>query len=143
MTTFSRTAAGRAHEAEALRRPAYDRLAAFLGTATAALTDGVPMAEQLSWSVKEEASKRHQMMIATNDDTELLATEANITGETIDQLSARILAIAATSRRAVAALTGLRRRAEGEIAQAMTAADADAAVTRASDDWAALNAAPQ
>jgi hypothetical protein len=83
-----------------------------------ALTSGVPLAEKLSWTAKEQAAIAVLADTASPADTALLAGEASITGETVAELAGRIVAAAEAYRFAASRMAGIRRAAEKAIAVA-------------------------
>lgn len=102
------------------------------------LTSGVPLAEKLSWPSKEAAARA---VVAGNGsalDVSLLAGESALTGETVEELAARILASADAYRFAVSRMAGIRRGAEARIAAAARPADMEQAVAWAEAACAAI-----
>ena len=103
-----------------------------------ALTSGVPLAEKLSWTAKEQAALAVYAGTETEADTALLAGEASITGETVTELAARIIAAAEAYRFAASRLAGIRRAAEKAIAAAETPDALEHVVTQAQAQCAAI-----
>ena len=117
------------------KEAALSALADFLDSATSILTDGVPLAEQLSWAPKEAAARRYLSQSHTQEDEELLSEESAETGEGLDQLSQRILLKATANRRATGKLAGLRRKAESDISSAASRDEAMAVVEGVKGQW--------
>ncbi|MEM9522759.1 MAG: hypothetical protein AAF982_01990 [Pseudomonadota bacterium] len=90
-------------------------MAEFADQFVAPLIEHAPPAERLSWPVKEAAAEAHLAGEATPPQTDLLAAEASITGESLDELATHIVATAAIFRQVAAAIAGLRRKVAAEI----------------------------
>lgn len=103
-----------------------------------ALTEGVPLGEKLSWPAKEAAARAVLVGNATEADTELLAGEATLTGETVAELAGRIVARATQYRFAISRLSGIRRSASARIASAETGKALEQAVSLAQAQCAAI-----
>lgn len=103
-----------------------------------ALTSGVPLAEKLSWTAKEQAAIAALAGSPSDADTALLAGEASITGETVAELAARIVAAAQAYRFAASRMAGIRRAAERAIASAETGEALVQAVALAEAQCAAI-----
>ncbi len=103
-----------------------------------ALTSGVPLAEKLSWTAKEQAAIAVLADTASPADTALLAGEASITGETVAELAGRIVAAAEAYRFAASRMAGIRRAAERAIASAGTGEELLQAVEAAEAQCAAI-----
>jgi len=99
---------------DATVRGAMEMARRHLGTAldrTALTVAGsAPVAEMVSWPVKEAAARAVLAGSATPGDSAMIATEAAITGETATALARRIVARADTFRAAAARIAGLRRK---------------------------------
>jgi|GEM_PF-4372181 len=102
------------------------------------LTAGVPLAEKLSWATKEQAALAVLGGTDSPADTALLAGEASITGETVVELAARIIAAAEAYRFAASRMAGIRRAAEKAIAAAVTSDDLRQAVALAEAQCGAI-----
>ena len=89
---------------------AKERLAAQADHMARAVTGIVPLAEQLSWPVKEAAARAHQAGTADAGQTALLAAEAGVTGETVGALVEKILANAVAYHMAAGFIAGWRRK---------------------------------
>ena len=74
-----------------------------------------PESEKLSWSDKEKAAERYQAGTATANDLSMLNAEAGLTGETLDDLAASILANAAMFRVIVGKIAGFRRQTKAAL----------------------------
>lgn len=99
---------------EAARAAAHDRLRVLLAEFSEKLAGNVPVAEQLSWRSKEEAAQAVLNESAGPDHLQMLAREAEQTGEAVPDLSKRIVRKAQGHRMATAFLAGLRRRYQAE-----------------------------
>ena len=122
---FAQTVTAQARAAALLaeaRARAEAQVIARIDAATLAITGPVPLAEQLSWTVKEEAARAALADAASPAQTALLSGEADVTGEALADLAAKIVANADAYRAAVAHLAGLRRLAARAIADAPDAA---------------------
>lgn len=117
---------------EQLRVRATADLIAMINAAADALISGVPVAEMLSWGVKEAAARK---VIAsetlTDYETAILLPEAELTGETLAELAARVVMRGDQYRAAVSAMSGVRRAGEAAIAAAEDAAGLAAALGQA------------
>ena len=82
------------------------------------ITGDIPRDEQLSWSLKEPAAIAILASTATVQQTELIADEAAITGETNAELAAAIIAKATVYRRVVSRMAGLRRGTQAALVAA-------------------------
>jgi len=102
------------------------------------LTSGVPLAEKLSWTAKEQAALAVLAETASPADTALLAGEASITGETVVELAGRIVAAAEAYRFAASRMAGIRRAAERAIASSGTGEELLQAVEAAEAQCAAI-----
>lgn len=96
--------------AQAAKTAAKERLAAQADHMARAVTGIVPLAEQLSWPVKEAAARAHQAGTADAGQTALLAAEAGVTGETVGALVEKILANAVAYHMAAGFIAGWRRK---------------------------------
>lgn len=76
---------------------------------TAGVTGPVPKDEKLSWDAKEAAAKAHLAGTADAEQTALLQGEADLTGESLNDLSTAIITKATTFRAVVGKVAGLRR----------------------------------
>ncbi|TCP43927.1 hypothetical protein [Rhodovulum marinum] len=81
----------------------------------APLVRAVPAEERLSWPIKEAAARAYLAGSASSADLDFLSGEATITGETLDELAAKVIARAETFRAGAAALAGLRRKVTAQI----------------------------
>lgn len=84
------------------------------------LIGDVPESEQKGWNAKESAAREHIAGTASGIDTMLLKTEADLTGESIDDLAARVIEKANMFRVAVAMISGIRRKTTAAIKAATT-----------------------
>ena len=84
-------------------------LVAWIDEFTAGVTGAVPKDEKLSWDAKEAAAKAHQAGTADAEQTALLQGEADLTGESLADLSTAIITKATTFRTVVSKVAGLRR----------------------------------
>lgn len=85
------------------------------------LTAGVPVAEMLSWATKEAAARAFVAGTPLSPyETAILQPEADLTGETLAQLSARIVARGDQYRMAISVMAGIRRTGEQAIGAATT-----------------------
>ena len=76
---------------------------------TEGVTGVIPKDEKLSWDAKEASAKAHIAGTADAEQTALLQSEADLTGETLTELSNIIITKAATFRTVVGKVAGLRR----------------------------------
>lgn len=106
----ARTPEELATAAQAAKTAAKERLAAQADHMARAVTGIVPLAEQLSWPVKEAAARAHQAGTADAGQTALLAAEAGVTGETVGALVEKILANAVAYHMAAGFIAGWRRK---------------------------------
>lgn len=133
------TAASRAAaDLDAARRAAQTRLLRRLDAVAQVITGEVPLVEKLSWGPKEAAARAWLAATAEPDARALIEGEAMVTGEDPAELAARIVAKAQAYRAAVAAMTGLRRRAETALAAATAPAEAEAILADVETRIAAL-----
>ncbi|MDR7123694.1 hypothetical protein [Pseudotabrizicola sp. 4114] len=102
------------------RSEAAARLAALIEAATAALSEGIPLAEQLTWSAKETAAEAVLAGTASPIQEALLEAEAGQSGETVMQLASSILSHAEAYRAEVTRYVGLRRQASASLAACST-----------------------
>lgn len=102
------------------------------------LTAGIPLSEKLSWSAKEAAARAVIGETATDAETELLAGEASLTGETVAYLAERVVARADLYRFSVSRLAGIRRAAGAAIAAAQDPAGLELAVSQAQAQCSAI-----
>lgn len=100
--------AAKAEAAKARVRAASDR-------AAAQFVAGVPAHEMTAWGTKADAATAYLAGTATAQQTALIETEANITGETGTELAEAINTNATAMMDAVARLIGLRRVADTAI----------------------------
>ena len=144
---FSQVVTAEAREATALdaaRAAGHARVIALIDAATAGITGPVPLAEMLSWTSKEEAARSLLAGGGSPSDPATLAIlggEAAVTGETIEDLAARIILNADAYRTAIAHLSGLRRVAAAAITAAATTAEVEAAITGLAAQLGALSRA--
>ncbi|MCE8009863.1 hypothetical protein [Aestuariivita sp.] len=90
--------------------------------------DDVPVAEQASWPAKALAAQAVSAGTASEEQIAMLTIEAEVTGESLADLAASILAKSAISAGHVARLTGLRRRAQRRIDAATDPTEVEAAL---------------
>ena len=120
---FSKVVTADSRAAAALseaRTEAAARLAALIEAATGALSEGVPLAEQLIWSAKEAAAQAVLAGTATVAQEALLQEEAGLSGETVMELAGKILSHAEAYRVGVTRYVGLRRQASAQLAACTT-----------------------
>lgn len=79
------------------------------------VTGDVPIDEKLSWDAKEQAAHALIAETATQAQTDLLMSEASITGEPVTTLAAVIVAKANLYRQVVGRMAGLRRALEASL----------------------------
>jgi len=91
---------------------------ALLDQAAVELTGNAPMAERLSWVVKQGAARAFKARSATPDEEAMLAAEASLTDETIDELAGKILETAAAYWVKAGLIAGLRRAGSAKVAAA-------------------------
>ncbi len=108
----------------AARVDAKRRLATAADAMAQVLTGVAPLAEQLSWPVKEAAARATLAGTADSGQTALLAAEAAVTGETVADLAGKVIANAAAYHAASGYIAGWRRKTMQDVD---TAAD-DAAI---------------
>lgn len=104
----------------AARAEADVRLAALIEQATGSLSQGIPLAEQLTWAAKEAAAQAVLAGSALPVQEALLKDEAELSGETVIELAALILSHAESYRTEVARYAGLRRQASAALAACTT-----------------------
>ncbi|MCL6285253.1 hypothetical protein M3P21_17125 [Ruegeria sp. 2012CJ41-6] len=127
---------------DAARTTAHDRLHAILTGFTDDLTGAVPLAEQLSWSLKESAAQAVLDDAARPDQLQMLALEAEQTGEAVEELSARILGNARRYHMAASFIAGLRSKYRAVINKADTCPEIAAALRALQTDIAGYCAEP-
>lgn len=88
---------------------AQDAMINWVDSFTLSITGKVPQDEKLSWDAKEGAARAILAGNATTSQTALLQGEADLTGETLTELSTIIVAKADKYRLIVAKVAGLRR----------------------------------
>lgn len=94
-----------------------------LNNFTFSVTGEYPKDEQASWVVKESAARKFLAGTADLTEVNLLQTEANLTGETLIELSELIVSISNNYRMIIANVTGIRRVAERQFAAVIDAND--------------------
>lgn len=107
----------------AARQHGLATMRAWIGAASLPLSDGVPIEEMLSWSVKEAAARAVLADHASPAQQQLIGAEAAMTGESLADLCALILAKAGAYHAAVGTIAGLRRAVEAGLAAALAAED--------------------
>lgn len=112
---------------QAARAQALGSLAAWIADKAAAATGSAPLAERLAWASKEAAARAFLEGTATQDQSDMITAESNVTGESAQDLAEKILRNASETRRLSALLAGLRRR----IAQSLQGAQTPEAVAAA------------
>lgn len=131
---FSRVVTAEALAAEQLgaaRRGAEAQLLALIEAASVEVSGAVPLAEKLMWASKEEAARACLAQIADAGQMALLAAEAEMTGEPVAALAARILDKAEAMQARVSRLVGIRRKAMVALADAKDASALALAVEEA------------
>jgi len=124
------------------RAQAVVNLVAMINGAADALTAGVPMAEMLSWGAKEAAARKLLAGdVLSAYEAAILRPEADLTGETLAQLAARVAYRGDQYRAVVSAMSGVRRQAETAIAGAETPEAIGAALAHAGATLQALASA--
>lgn len=91
---------------------AIDGLYDLLDNFTLSVTGRVLIDEKQAWPAKEDAARAYFAGTALNYQYVLLASEAELTGETVDDLAAKIIANADQYRALIAVVTAIRRNAE-------------------------------
>ena len=94
---------------------AYTALVAWVNDFTAGFAPAVPDAERQAFAAKEAAARAYIAGIATETQTALLTDEAEITGETLNDLAAVVIAKANVEARISARVSGLRRTIKDEL----------------------------
>ncbi|WP_305986126.1 hypothetical protein [Roseibium sp. MMSF_3544] len=103
--TFSRPPARPKHTLETAKALIVEYAAAFEDH----ITGSVSIGEKLSWATKEAAARAQTAGTADADHLALLQAEAAQTGETVDELSAKILSNATAWQQITGSVAGLRR----------------------------------
>lgn len=114
---------------------------AWISDFTAQFTGDTPLDERLSWDAKEAAARAQIAGAADAQQAALLADEAALTGETVDNLALLILANADLYRAIVARVAGLRRLTRDAINAAETPEAVQAVLDGAKAQALALAAA--
>lgn len=102
-------AAKSAEALAALKLEAKRKVAARADAFAEMITGTIPRSEIASWPSKEVAAEAHQAQTATARQTAMLQAEANLTGETLDELAAKILANSTVYNPATGMIAGQRR----------------------------------
>ena len=102
------------------RATALAQIPQILAQAAEAITGTVPVSEQVSWPVKAAAARAYLADEATAAQGADLQAEADLTGETIEDLAQAIVTRADAYAQTAAKMAGLRRRAESAVAAATT-----------------------
>lgn len=115
---------------ETAKTNAKAQIVSMFDAAASIITAGAPLAEQLSWPVKQESARAYLAGTATDEQKIILQAEASITGETLDSLCATILASVEQFAAASGMLAGLRRSSNAEIDAASDTAAISAAIAK-------------
>lgn len=107
---------------------------------TVKLSGFVPLQEQSAWAAKEMAARGHLDGTATPSQTQMLQLEADQTGESLSDLSAKIIEKAELWSKVIGSVSGLRRKTEAEVAAATTSEEREAILTSARGQAEALAA---
>ena len=117
-------------DVEAKRQAAQDvlkRMTAWIAEFEATIIGPVSPAEQLSWTDKEIDARAFQAGTAAPAQTAALQVEADLTGETLEVLAAKIITRADALRPLARAVAGLRRKGEYAIMAEAAKPDPDPA----------------
>lgn len=109
------------------RARAKEELATMVAGLGALAASGVPAIERDGWAVKEADART----VIEGGESNMLAAEAAITGETVMELATAVIARGAIYRGLVGAVSGIRRKASMEIDAAANADSVTAALTNA------------
>ena len=101
---------------------------------TKAFVVGYPSAERDGWPTKLAAAEAHLSGSASQMQSELLATEADILGITVDQLAQAIVAKAAWFAKVSATVAGMRQKAFAAIDAATDLDGVDTALDQIKND---------
>ncbi|MDP1668602.1 hypothetical protein [Phaeovulum sp.] len=104
----------------AIKASAQAEMLAWVDNFTAIFTADTPIDERLSWDAKEAAARAWLAGTATAEQEALLRAEAEITGESTDNLALLILANADLFRAVIGRVSGLRRTTSDAINAAET-----------------------
>lgn len=94
---------------------AYSALVAWVNDFTAGFSLKVPDAEKQAFAAKEAASRAYVAGTATASQAAILRAEAAITGETVDELAALVIAEADIAVQISAHVSGLRRAVKTQL----------------------------
>lgn len=111
----------------ALAADALSRMAQWISEFEAKIIGPVSPAEQLSWAEKEAAARAYHGSSASAEQLTLLQAEAGLTGETLADLSTKIITQADAFRPIVGMIAGLRRKTEEAVNLAATDPQSDEA----------------
>lgn len=94
----------------AVKASAISRIVARADEIAEMITGAVPLAERLSWSTKEAAARAIVAGTATAEQQTMITAEAQITGEAVADLAARVIANATRYVTASGFIAGQRRK---------------------------------
>ena len=94
----------------AVKASAISRIVARADEIAEMITGAVPLAERLSWSTKEAAARAIVAGTATAEQQAMITAEAQITGEAVADLAARVIANATRYVTASGFIAGQRRK---------------------------------
>jgi len=100
---------------EDIKADAKRRVAARADQIAERVIGSVPLSERLSWPIKEAAARAIQAGRATQVQHDLISAEADMVGETVAELAAKIIANANAYTIAVGMIAGQRRKTMAEI----------------------------
>jgi len=107
---------------------------------TAKITDAYPAAEVASWPSKAEAARAVVAGTARQDQTDMIQAEADLTGASLADQAAAIVAKAQVFEAIVSKTSGLRQATDAALVAATTSAEREAALDAAMTAAAAMAA---
>ena len=132
----------------AVKASAISRIVARADEIAEMITGAVPLAERLSWSTKEAAARAIVAGTATAEQQAMITAEAQITGEAVADLAARVIANATRYVTASGFIAGQRRKVvalidaltepetvEEDVAAILTAAESETQALLAQVIW--------
>jgi hypothetical protein len=113
----------------------------FINALTAKITSQYPAAEVSAWPSKAEAARAVIADTARADQTAMIQDEADLTGATLAEQAAAIVAKAEVFEAIVAKVSGLRQATDAALVAATTSAEREAVLEKAEALAEALAAA--
>lgn len=109
----------------AVRDEASNQIFSDLDRVGNSLKEGYPQSEVDAWPTKDAAARKVLAGTATPEEAQILQSEADASGETLDAIARKVAANGDFYKKAIGSLTGIRTKADADLAKASSQAQVD------------------